>query len=116
MTDCPEQLTFDFHWRQAVVADFDGGLISSDAGLLPLRQLDERLGWTAAVADLLGDSRQAGKVNHALTAVPRLYRFCEDNGLEYLIGFAASEPLKQRTKWALDWLNERFRRDGEECR
>jgi len=39
MTDCPEQLTFDFHWRQAVVADFDGGLISSDAGLLPLRSL-----------------------------------------------------------------------------
>ena len=27
------RLTFDFHRRKAVVADFDGGLISSDAGL-----------------------------------------------------------------------------------
>jgi len=283
MTDCPTQLTFDFHPRKAVIADFDGGLISSDAGLLPIRQLDRRLGWSAAVADILDDPRQAGKVEHVLPAVvrqrlfgliagyadandhtrlrhdailqtvatnqakplgsqptlsrfenavtarqvaeinrllvkmfiqrmgrkkpkrlildidptddpchghqqlalfngfygqymylpnlvferttgmllgvrlrggnvdaahrvvqllkpivaalrdswpnvevliradagfatPRLYRFCEDNGLEYLIGFTASEPLKQWTKWALDWLSERFQRDGEPCR
>jgi len=282
MTDCREQLTFDFHPRKAVVADFDGGLISSDAGLLPIRQLDQRLGWTAAVADILDDARQAAKVEHVLRAIvrqrlfgliagyedandhtrlrhdpilqtvsadeakplgsqptlsrfenavtarqvaqlnrmlvkmfiqrmgrkkpkrlildidptddpchghqqlalfngfygqymylpnlvferttgmllgvrlrrgnadaahrvvqllkpiiaalrdawpdveiliradagfatPVLYRFCEDNGLEYLIGFAASDPLKQRTKWALDWLTERFQRDGEPC-
>jgi hypothetical protein len=50
MTDCPTQLTFEFHRRQAVVADCNGGLISSDAGLLPIRQLDQRLGWTAESA------------------------------------------------------------------
>jgi len=283
MTNCHEQLTFDFLPRKAVVADFDGGLISSDAGLLPIRQLDQRLGWSAAVADILDETRQSGKVEHALSAVvrqrlfaliaghedandhtrlrhdpilqtvaaneakplssqptlsrfenavtarqvaqinrllvkmfiqrmgrkrpkrlvldidptddpchghqqlalfngfygqymylpnllferttgmllgvrlrggkvdaahrvvqllkpvvaalrdrwpdvdiliradagfatPRLYRFCERRGLEYLIGFTASEPLKQRTNWALDWLTERFRRDGEPCR
>ena len=71
MTDCHEQLTFDFHHRKTVVADFDGGLISSDAGLLPLRQLDQRLGWTAAVAGILDDSRQAAKVGHDLTAIVR---------------------------------------------
>jgi len=279
MTDCREQLTFDFHPRQAVVADFQGGLISSDAGLLPIRQLDQRLGWSAAVADVLGDFRQAGKVGHdrlamvrqrlfgliagyedandhtrmrhdpvlqtvaaekakalasqptlsrfenaatarqvaelnrllakmflqrmdgqtprrlvldidptddpchgrqqlalfngfygqymylpnlvferttglllglrlrggnvsahhrvvqllkpiiqalrkqwpdveiviradAGFATPVLYGFCEANGLGYLIGFKASEPLKQRTNWALDWLGERFEREG----
>lgn len=283
MTDCREQLTFDFHPRQAIVADFRGGLITSDAGLLPVRQLDERLGWSAAVAEVLDDSRQVGKVEHVLPAVvrqrlfaliagypdandhtrlrhdavlqtvaadharplgsqptlsrfenavtarqvaeinrllvkmflqrmagqrprrlvldidptddpchghqqlalfngfygrsmylpnllferstgmllgvrlrggnvdaahrvvqllkpivaalrkawpgvkillradagfatPVLYRFCERNGLEYLIGFAASEPLKQRTNWALDWLSERFARDGQPCK
>jgi hypothetical protein len=283
MTDCPTQLTFDFLPRQAVVADFDGGLITSDAGLLPLRQLDERLGWTAAVADALHDPRQAGKVGHDLLglvrqrilallagyedandhtrlrhdpilqtvaaeepkplgsqptlsrfenavtarqvaeinrllvrmflqrmgdtkparlvldidptddpchgqqqlalfngfygqhmylpnlvferttgmllgvrlrrgnadaahrvvqllqpiikalrrkwpdveillradagfATPVLYRFCEDSGLEYLIGFGASKPLKQATKWALDWLSERFERDSQPVR
>ena len=284
MTACPQQLTFDFHPSKDVVADFHGGLISSDAGLLPIRQLDHRLGWTAAVADVLTDGRQAAKVRHDLPAIlrqrlfaliagyqdandhtrlrhdavlqtvaaeeakplgsqptlsrfenaatarqiaelnrllvamfiqqmrargerprrlvldidatddpchgqqqlalfngfynqymylpnllferttglllgvrlqagnadasrravqllkpvvkalrdawpdveillradagyaaPRLYRFCEDNGLEYLIGFAACDPLKQRTKWALDWLTERFDRSGEPC-
>jgi len=71
MTDCRQQLTFDFLPRKAVVADFDGGLISSDAGLLPIRQLDERLGWTAAVADVLTDDRQQAKVSHDLPAVVR---------------------------------------------
>jgi len=32
MTVCPTQLTFDFHPRKAIIADFKGGLISSDAG------------------------------------------------------------------------------------
>ena len=71
MTDCREQLTFDFHRRQAMVADFDGGLITSEAGLLPIRQLDQRLGWSAAVADVLDDARQPGKVTHALPAIVR---------------------------------------------
>jgi hypothetical protein len=71
MTDCPQQVTFDFHPRQAVVADFRGGLITSDAGLLPIRQLDQRLGWSQAVADVLDDARQSGKVSHDLLAVVR---------------------------------------------
>jgi len=71
MTACPTQLTFDFLRRKAIVADFDGGLISSDAGLLPIRQLDHRLGWTAAVAEILDDHRQGGKVEHVLPAVVR---------------------------------------------
>ena len=71
MTDCQTQLTFDFHRRKAVVADFDGGLISSDTGLLPLRQLDQRLGWTQAVASILADTRQAAKVDHGLLALVR---------------------------------------------
>jgi len=48
-------------------------------------------------------------------AAPVLYRFCEHNGLDYLIGFAASKPLKERTNWALHWLSERFERDGQPC-
>ena len=283
MTACQTQLTFDFLPRKAVVADFCGGLISSDAGLLPIRQLDQRLGWSATVAEILDDRRQPGKVEHVLPAVvrqrlfaliaghedandhtrlrhdailqtvaadqakplgsqptlsrfenavtarqvaqinrllvkmfiqrmgrkkpkrlvldidptddpchghqqlalfngfygqymylpnlvferttgmllgvrlrggnvdaahrvvqllkpivaalrkrwpdveiliradagfatPQVYHFCEDNGLEYLVGFAASEPLKQQTNWALEWLTERFRRDGEPVR
>lgn len=283
MTDCKSQLTFDFYPRKEVIADFNGGHISSDAGLLPIRQLDQRLGWSAAVADILSDDRQLAKVVHQLPqlvrqrlfamiadypdandhtrlrhdailqtvasdkprplgsqptlsrfenavgarqiarinrlltrmfiqkmgrkrpkrlvldidptddpchgrqqlalfngfygqhmylpnlvferntgmllgvrlrggnvdaphrvvqllkpivaalrdkwpdveiliradagfSTPVLYRFCESNGLEYLIGFKASKPLKHRTNWALDWLAERFEREGRPCR
>jgi len=101
MTDCPEQLTFDFHRRQAVVADFHGGLIRSDAGLMPLRQLDERLGWTAAVADLLGDSRQAAKVNHDLLALVRQRLF----GL-----LASSFPLPEVLPWRIGPFSDCTRR------
>jgi hypothetical protein len=48
-------------------------------------------------------------------AVPRLYRFCEANGLEYLIGFPGTRLMKERTDWALAWLTERFERDAEPC-
>jgi len=82
MTDCREQLTFDFHRRQAVVADFHGGLITSDAGLLPLRQLDQRLRWTATVADVLDDVRQRGKVAHDLPALVRQRLFALIAGYE----------------------------------
>jgi hypothetical protein len=284
MTDCRQQLTFSFYSRKPVVADFSGGQITSDAGLLAIRELDHRLGWTARAAGLLLDPRQASKTEHpfiemfrqrffALIAgypdcndhdrlredqllqticdrpagdalasqptlsrfenavsarhvaqlnrllmdqflqvhrkrrpkqlildidptddpchghqqlalfngfydqymylpvlvfertsgmllavrlqagncpgsartvgilkplirqlrarwpkvkillradaglsTPRLYRFCEANRLDYLIGFIASKPLQERTKWALDWLKERFERTGQDGR
>jgi len=64
MTDCPTQLTFDFLPRKQVVADFSGGAITSDAGLLPIRELDQRLGWTVRIARVLSDGRQQSKVEH----------------------------------------------------
>ena len=42
MTD-RHQLTFSFQPCKAVVGDFQGGLITSHAGLLPIRQLDQAL-------------------------------------------------------------------------
>jgi len=57
VTDCSRQLTFSFYQDKHLVADFKGGRISSDAGLLAVRQLDEKLGWLAQVADLIGDPR-----------------------------------------------------------
>jgi len=46
-------------------------------------------------------------------AVPRLYEFCEREGLGYLVGIAANSVFKERTEWALQWLCERFERDGQ---
>ena len=71
MTPCAEQLTFSFHQSTEVIADFKGGLISSDAGLLPLRELDDRLGWTAALAACLTDPRDPAKITHDLLTLVR---------------------------------------------
>ena len=53
-----DQLTFDFIPRRAVVVKPEGGAMTSDAGLLPLRQFDERWGYTARLAGLLADTRR----------------------------------------------------------
>jgi hypothetical protein len=82
MTSCSEQLTFSFHPCKDVVADFAGGLISSDAGLLAVRELDERLGWTAAVAERLADPRDPVKVRHQRLAQVRQRLFGLIGGYE----------------------------------
>jgi hypothetical protein len=47
-----------------VAADFCGGDVTSNGGVLILRSAERLLGVTAAVADRLGDGRQRGKVRH----------------------------------------------------
>jgi len=64
MTLCISQLSFSFYRHQSVVADFSGGQITSDAGLLPLRAFDQRHHLTHDWAALLSDSRQDDRVRH----------------------------------------------------
>ena len=58
MAECCRQLTFSFYQDRQLVADFKGGQISSDTGLLAVRQLDEKLGWLAQAASLISDPRR----------------------------------------------------------
>jgi hypothetical protein len=51
--------------RRKVTALFGGGAVSSDGGVLLLRQVDRRLGLTAGVAAALGDSRRQASCLHA---------------------------------------------------
>lgn len=56
MTECTQK-SFDFPpvKRRKIEASFDGGDITSDGGVLLLRQVDKQLGLTAAVAKVLED-------------------------------------------------------------
>lgn len=54
-----------------VVARFDGGDVTSDAGLLLLRDADRHLGITAALITSIEDLRQPGKVQHPLVELVR---------------------------------------------
>jgi Transposase DDE domain group 1 len=65
------QLTFSFHRHHLIRADFSGGQITSDAGLLPLRAFDERHHLTRAWAAGLRDPRQEDRVHHDASALLR---------------------------------------------
>lgn len=50
--------------RRKVEADFSGGAITSDGGVLLLRSVDRRLRLTEQVASLMADPREQGKIRH----------------------------------------------------
>ena len=76
MTDCIPQLLFSFYRQQPIQADFSGGQITSDAGLLPLRAFDQRHHLTRDLAQLLSDPRQGHRLQHDSLALlrQRLYQ------------------------------------------
>jgi len=57
--------------KRAVKVDFTGGNVSSDGGLLLLRQIDRRLGLTQALAKVLPDSRDGDRIDHPLVSLVR---------------------------------------------
>ena len=57
--------------KRRVAARFDGGEVTSNGGVVLLRQVDRVLGLTAAVAGGLGDGRQRGKVHHRVVDMLR---------------------------------------------
>ncbi len=52
-------------------AEFTGGDVSSDGGVVLLRQADRRLGLTAAVAAALEDRRRRARCDHNLPSLLR---------------------------------------------
>src|SRR5438128_1652372 len=65
------QLRFSFYRHQLLCADFSGGQITSDAGLLPLRSFDQRHRLTSDWAARLSDPRQDDRVRHDSLALLR---------------------------------------------
>ncbi|MCC7476271.1 MAG: transposase [Pirellulales bacterium] len=66
------QLTFDCGTSKRVVVEPSAAQVSSDAGLLPFRQLDERLGLTQQLAACLTDRRHVAYVDHTLLEMVRM--------------------------------------------
>ena len=65
--------------RREIDVDFDGGDVSSDGGLLLLRQVERRLGLLKAVAEILPDPRSPLLVKHKTEEMlrQRVFGLCQ---------------------------------------
>jgi hypothetical protein len=64
--------------RRVIEAAFDGGDIVSDGGVLLLRQVDQRIGLTKAIARVFDDRRRRASVAHTMRDMlaQRIYGLC----------------------------------------
>ena len=109
MGDCPNEdlrVDFDSRWK----LKFLGSQITTDAGLLAYRELDETLGLTEMASEVLTDSRQGSNKQHGLSPLLRqsidsrlagyedvndAERLCVDPAMRYVVGGRAGQPEKQ---------------------
>jgi hypothetical protein len=59
-----EELSFPSFDRRRIEANFEGGDVSSDGGVLLLREADRRLGLVAALDQVLPDPRDQAQITH----------------------------------------------------
>jgi hypothetical protein len=79
MPDCnATQLEFAPFKRRQVSAEFSGGEVSSDGGVLLLRQLERRLGLLQRAASVLIDPRDPERITHSVTDMlkQRVFGLC----------------------------------------
>jgi Transposase DDE domain group 1 len=62
----PEQLSFHPVAGHTLRADFEGGALSSDFGVLLLRGIDRQIGLTARLAAAIHDTRHPSSIDHPL--------------------------------------------------
>ena len=98
MPNCTQkEMKFGRLGRREIQANFAGGALSSDGGLMLLRQVDRRIGLSKAVASALHDPRHQGMIVHEMRdlVAQRLYALC--CGYEDLNDHAGlrSDPLMQ---------------------
>ena len=79
---CHKQLTFENIWGKKIIADFEGGQITSDAGCILLREIDKRLGITKRLADILHAPRRPDRILHDNLSMLRQRLFSIATGYE----------------------------------
>jgi Transposase DDE domain group 1 len=107
-------LRLDFDRR--AMLQFRGSAITSDAGLLPYRELDDAMGLTDTGADTLADARTGNNGRHRLGGLLRQSvfgrfvgcedvndadRLCRDPAMRWVVGDRAiTGSLPPPAKWA----------------
>jgi len=68
--------------RKKVSAAFDGGMLSSDAGVLLLRNIEKKLGIAQRLSGCLKDRRDPDLIKHTVEEMLRLRMFAIASGYE----------------------------------
>src|SRR5512147_3009123 len=68
--------------RKKVIVGFDGGLMSSHAGVLLLREVERRLGIATRLAACIPDRRDPERISHGVAEMLRLRMFAIAAGYE----------------------------------
>ena len=126
-TECHTQLGFSF--QPKIVVDFDGGEITTDTGLLLLREFDQQLGLTKPLKGLYNDWRNPVLIEHEAHEMlcQRIYQIsagyedCDDADLlrtdptlMTVVGRTealASQPTLSRLENHADWTTVHRLRD-----
>src|SRR5229473_3530522 len=114
-------LRLDFDRR--LMLQFRGSRITSDAGLLPYRELDDTLGLTDTGADTLADARTGKNGRHRLAGLLRQSvfgrlagyedvndadRLCRDPAMRWVVGGGApmgrAASASQMGRFETEWL------------
>jgi hypothetical protein len=90
---------------KSVVAKFDGGLPSSDGGVLVLREVEQRLGVADRLAACLVDPRAPDLITHTLADINRFRLLMIGAG--YAVGNDADSPRSDPcSKWRSIWRRQ----------
>ena len=72
MSNCTEEtIEFPGFSRRKIQADFSGGAITSDAGVVLLRSIDQRLGLTERASVVINDPRDPQRTRHDMLSLLR---------------------------------------------
>jgi hypothetical protein len=80
MLNCTsKEVNFGRLGRREIHAAFDGGDITTEGGVLLLRQIDRKIGLTRAAAKALSDDRDPSRIKHKLRTLiaQRIYAQCQ---------------------------------------
>ena len=94
-----ESDVFRLDFDRRLMLQFRGSVVTSDAGLLAYRELDDALGSTAMAVETLADARTGKNGRHALVCLPRQSVFGRLAGYEDV-----NDAARLRHDPAMRWI------------
>ena len=91
MTNCiTRNISFSSYKSKKVEVNFNGGDVTSDGGVLLLREIDRKLGLTKQISKLIPDERDQRYVDHSIEKILAIILNYRNHLIEinrYRIGF-----------------------------